>query len=270
MKSIKAVISDLDGTLLNASHVLSERTKKVIQKIEAKNILFVIATGRHFMDVLQLKDKMGANPYIVTANGALVLDRNNEIIYQSVIPKDIVKALLEIEVPDVVYKNIYQDDLWLMNRKSDVFDDYYVDENGFNYTLCDFETRYDHETNKVFFTSKVPEALIPIYHQINEQYSDFVDTTFSLPQVLEVMAKGTNKGRALDFLLGRLGIESDHCIAFGDGLNDKEMLDYVGQGYIMANGDPNLKSALPHLEIIGSNKDDAVAQHVESLLFQGE
>ena len=265
MNVLSAVISDLDGTLLNKSHALSEKTIEVIKNIEAKGILFIIATGRHFKDVLMLKDKIGANPYIITANGALVCNPKGEIIYQSIIPKNVVKDILALSVPEVVYKNIYQDDLWLMERVSTIFDEYY-DEGGFKYTICNFEDRLNNDTNKVFFTSHVPEALLPIHDEIKRRFGDAVDTTFSLPQVLEVMAKGTNKGTSLERLLGQLDIKPENCVAFGDGLNDVEMLDFVGNGFIMGNGDQKLKEKLPHIKIIGTNHEDAVATSVEAIL----
>ena len=50
----KLVISDLDGTLLNENHLLSEYTKKVIEKLNEKGVPFFLATGRHFLDLFDL------------------------------------------------------------------------------------------------------------------------------------------------------------------------------------------------------------------------
>jgi len=265
MNYIKAVISDLDGTLLNEAHGLSETTIQMVRKLEEKGILFVIATGRHFRDVLKIKERLGAKPYLITANGATVCDQEGALMYESVIPKEIVSELLALETTEDVYKNIYQNDLWLMDRPSKIFDDYYQGDD-FRYTLCNFEERLEIPTNKVFFTSENNDALIPIYTYIKAHYADVVDTTFSLPQVLEVMAKGTNKGVALKRVLEQRGISLTECMAFGDGLNDLEMLDAVGKGFIMANGDTKLKEALSHIEVIGAHYEDAVAKKVSLLL----
>ena len=265
MNYIKAVISDLDGTLLNGTHGLSDTTIQMVKKLEEKGILFVIATGRHFKDVLKIKERLGANPYLITANGATVCDQDGNLLYESVIPKEIVMELLALDITEDVYKNIYQNELWLMDRPSKIFDDYYQGDD-FKYTLCKFEDRFEIPTNKVFFTSENNKSLIPIYEYIKAHYADVVDTTFSLPQVLEVMAKGTNKGVALSRVLERHGINLKDCMAFGDGLNDLEMLDAVGTGFIMANGDAKLKEALSHIEVIGAHDEDAVANKVSLLL----
>lgn len=264
MKQIKAVISDLDGTLLNGMHALSDITVETVRALEEKGILFVIATGRHFMDVLAIKETLGVSPYMITANGATVCDHTGSIMHEAIIERETVEAIMALDVPKSVYRNMYQGELWLMERESKIFDAYYK-EGDFNYTVCKFEDRFHMPTNKMFFTSDVPEDLIPIYEHIKQHYSDVVDTTFSLPKVLEVMAKGINKGKALESVLSLHGIDFSECIAFGDGLNDLEMLGAVGRGYIMGNADEKLKEELPKLKVIGANHEDAVANKIKSI-----
>jgi len=59
-------------------------------------------------------------------------------------------------------------------------------------------------------------------------------------------------------------------IAFGDGMNDFEMLSVVGKGCIMQNASSELKSSLPNLEIIGSNADEAVPHYLNKLFFDSK
>ena len=62
---------------------------------------------------------------------------------------------------------------------------------------------------------------------------------------------GCNKGAALAVLSQHLGFTLQDCMAFGDAMNDREMLGSVGRGFIMGNAMPQLKAELPHLPIIG-------------------
>jgi hypothetical protein len=98
-------------------------------------------------------------------------------------------------------------------------------------------------------------------------------TTFSLPQTLEVMATGVTKGAALAMLLEERGLSPADVICFGDGLNDLEMLSLVadgqGKALLMDNADPRLHADLPELEVIGSNRDESVARHLDTLLRAG-
>ena len=136
-QKIKAVISDLDGTLLNADHALSEYSKSVVRLLAEEGVHFMIATGRHHRDATQIKENLGVESYLITANGATVSNKEGELIYQAVIPRTIIEDILDIEVENGVFKNLYQGDHWLMEESDKVFDAYYQ-EGSFQYTLCKF------------------------------------------------------------------------------------------------------------------------------------
>ena len=64
-----------------------------------------------------------------------------------------------------------------------------------------------------------------------------------------------------------MGYSLENAIAFGDGMNDKEMLIMAGKGYIMRNAHQRLKDLLPELEVIGSNAEDAVPRTLRQLFL---
>ncbi len=66
------VASDLDGTLLSPDHVLTPYTKKILNLLTDKGIHFIFATGRHHIDVGQIRDGLGINAYMIASNGARV------------------------------------------------------------------------------------------------------------------------------------------------------------------------------------------------------
>lgn len=261
---IKAVISDLDGTLLNAEHTLSEYSKSVVRLLAQEGVHFMIATGRHHRDASQIKEKLGVESYLITANGATVSNHEGELIYQAVIPRSIIEDILKIEVEKGVFKNLYQGDHWLMEESDKVFDAYY-EEGGFQYTLCQFSDYLDKPINKIFFTAFDQLKLMGIADQIRAKHGDTVDVTFSMPECLEVMPKGVNKGAAILETIKYFNLQAHEVIAFGDGLNDLEMLQVVGKGYLMGNANRLLKEKLPKHEIIGNNYDDAVAKQIVKL-----
>ena len=73
----KVVISDLDGTLLNNQHQVSPHTRKVLKKMVAEGTKFVVATGRHHIDVKAIRNALGLDIYLVTSNGAAVTDKQD-------------------------------------------------------------------------------------------------------------------------------------------------------------------------------------------------
>lgn len=79
------------------------------------------------------------------------------------------------------------------------------------------------------------------------------------------MNKGVSKANALEELVERRGYALKDCLVFGDGMNDFEMLKQAGKGCVMGNADPRLKEALPNNEVIGFNKDEAVARYIRQV-----
>lgn len=261
---IKAVISDLDGTLLNAHHMLSDFSKSVVKRLTEEGIHFMIATGRHHLDASRIKEKLGVDAYLITANGATVANKEGELIYQAILPREIVEDILSIDVKEGVFKNLYQGEHWLMEESDKVFDQYYQ-EGDFQYTLCTFSDYLDKPINKVFFTALDHNNLVAIADQVKRRYGDAIAVTFSMPECLEFMPKGVNKGVAILETIKHFDLCPEDVIAFGDGLNDLEMLQVVGKGYLMGNAHRLLKEQLPELEIIGHHSDDAVAHKLVKL-----
>jgi len=83
------------------------------------------------------------------------------------------------------------------------------------------------------------------------------------------MAGGVSKGAALEGVRDRLQLDKSEVIAFGDGLNDLEMLRAAGTGVLMGNAHPQLKAALLGNPVIGRPEDEAVAHHLEEIFGSG-
>ncbi|KAJ3124758.1 hypothetical protein HK100_011128 [Physocladia obscura] len=86
--------------------------------------------------------------------------------------------------------------------------------------------------------------------------------TYSGPYFLEVAAAGVSKGLGLELLCTSLDIKRENIVAFGDLLNDAEMLQFAGQGLCMGNGHPDMKKLADR--VIGTNTEEGVAEEIES------
>jgi HMP-PP phosphatase len=110
------------------------------------------------------------------------------------------------------------------------------------------------------------EELLALQVQLRAQLGGEADLCFSAYDCLEVLPLGCNKGTALDRLSRHLGLTMADCMAFGDAMNDKEMLGAVGHGVVMGNALPQLKSLLPQLPVIGHCQQQAVAHYLQHWL----
>lgn len=80
----QVVASDLDGTLLSPDHTLSPYAKETLKLLTARGVNFVFATGRHHVDVGQIRDNLEIKSYMITSNGARVHDTDGNLILPTI------------------------------------------------------------------------------------------------------------------------------------------------------------------------------------------
>lgn len=261
------VASDLDGTLLTEQHALSPFSQHVLKELTEKGVHFIFATGRHYVDVLQKKNELGIPAFMVTSNGASVHDADGNLILEQNLPAHLVFPILKLGIDEPhVFSHIFQEQDWLINR-DDPSTLQWLQEDEFHYQVTDLFTSDPNIVRKVFFTIpdiKYRTALERLKVQIERHFGGQVDVMFSSLFCLDIMKKGVNKGSALQFITERLNHTLKDVIAFGDSMNDYEMLSSVGKGFLMENANPDLKAALPNLPRIGRNSDEAVPHYLHS------
>lgn len=266
-KPFRAVISDLDGTLLNADHRLGTLTISTLEWLADQGIELFLATGRSFADVKHIISKVNIErATLVTSNGARATDLSGKQLVQHHIPAELALEIMQNTPfdPNAVCLNSYQGEQWFINKDIEQLKKYHQDS-GFMYEVVDFKQHHGKQTEKIFYIAKDPADLLPIEQFIQTHYGDKLQTTYSTPQCFEMMLRNVNKANTLAELVALKGYSLTECIAFGDGMNDVEMLAQAGRGCVMGNADPRLKQALPNHPVIGENRDEAVAHYLRQV-----
>jgi len=109
-----------------------------------------------------------------------------------------------------------------------------------------------------------PAELDEVGERMRALFGDRMWVTKSLPQFLEFAALGVSKGAALDFLSARLGFARERTIAFGDGENDVELVEWAGYGIAVENAHDRVKAVADW--ICPPAADEGVALVLEALL----
>ncbi len=264
------VASDLDGTLLSPDHLLTPYAKETLKLLTAEGVHFVFATGRHHIDVGQIRDNLEIKAYMITSNGARVHDTDGNLVFSHDLDHDIAQDLFGVvHTHQDIVTNVYRGDQWFMNRHRPEEMKYFK-EAVFNYTLFEPGLLEADGVSKVFFTCDSHEKLLPLEQALIARWGDRVNVSFSTLTCLEVMAGGVSKGHALEAVSKAMGYSLKDCIAFGDGMNDQEMLSMAGKGCIMENAHQRLKDLLPELEVIGTNADNAVPHYLRKMFLGKE
>ncbi|HGL4262017.1 Cof-type HAD-IIB family hydrolase [Burkholderia dolosa] len=262
----KVIATDLDGTLLNGEHQLDPYTIETFRRLDREGLQFVIATGRHYADVAGIRNVLGIRPYLITSNGARVHAPDDTTIHAQNIDPAIVRALVQPAVAGThgrVIVNLFTDDGWLIDRDAPHLLAFHQDS-GFRYEVIDVASHDGADIAKVLYIGE-PADLAVVAERMRVQFGDALYVTYSLPDCLEVMTANVSKGRALRAVLARIGVDAGHCIAFGDNMNDIDLLETAGHAFMMNNANPDLIARLPHIPRIGNNFEAGVARHLRRL-----
>ncbi|SJL85086.1 Cof-type HAD-IIB family hydrolase [Vibrio palustris] len=268
--SYQIVASDLDGTLLAPDHKLSEKTKHTLKKLHERGYTFIFATGRHHVDVAGIRNTVGIPAYMITSNGARVHTPDNQLMSSQNIPEHLVQPVVDmLKNEHSIYVHIYRDQTWHLNKDKDALENFH-NESGFSFNTFHSDDAPTDNVAKVFFTDlqKDHEHLRIFEQRLNDTFGEQLTICFSSPWCLEVMGPNVSKGNAIKTVSESLGLGLQDCIAFGDGMNDVEMLSMAGKGLLMGTAHPQVIEAIPTIERIGSNEHDAVAQYLEDNLLK--
>lgn len=277
---IKAVFIDLDGTLLNPQHQVSDFTAGVLKQIKAKGIYFVVATGRPYAEVFRNIRHCGLEPdYIITSNGARIHDGAFQVVREHNMKPELVEALASVravkdlatgaDMPKHFTTNIYREAEWLTDKAvPEVMAAFHKDFvcTDIGAALYDLKAAELQGVHEMWFLG-LNAQLQSLDKELTERFGADLCLTFSLPEILDCVPAGVAKGNGVREVAEVLGIALNEVACFGDGMNDESMLQVTPAAFIMANGQQRLKDAVPHAEVIGSNADDGVAKKLAELFL---
>jgi len=251
MPDIKMIVTDLDGTLLREDKTISEYSVQILEKCRAKGIKFAYATGR------------GLSADIITApltldgrikNNGAIAHAGNKVIYNKLIPIDEVRELL-LKADAAGYYIVAES-----NNKH--YANYTTKEKWpwlGNYEETDFKT-LNIQIEKVYALAKDPDVLALMNRYLYENHYIYV----ARDDIAMLMHKEATKAKAVAALAGYWGIDAAEIVAFGDDVNDLDMLEYCGHAVVVENGLDEAKACAD--EICGGNEEDGVARWLAGVL----
>ncbi|MDR5905008.1 Cof-type HAD-IIB family hydrolase [Franzmannia qiaohouensis] len=252
------IVSDLDGTLLGADHDLHPDTVDTLRALAERGHHLAFASGRHYRDMLAFRERLGVPVHLISTNGAYLHAPDDQLLHARHLAAEHARQLIALERPAEVRLNLYQDDEWLIDAPAPGLLALHA-HTGFGYRVVEPALLDGQGVGKVLYIGD-PAHLAELEAGIAARIGDQLHVTYSMANSLEVMAGGVNKGQALLALLERLGVAPEACLAFGDNLNDTEMLSVAGEAHVMANAHPGLAGRVHGARVIGHHADTAVAR----------
>lgn len=247
----KIVFFDIDGTLLDHDKKLPTSTKEAIYKLKKNGVYVAIATGRAPFMFEHVRRELEIESY-VSFNGQYVVFEN-EVIYKNPLKRNLVQSLIDssksrqhplVFLNEKTMKANVQNDLFIQRSMESLklmhpeYDpDFYKDKEIYQSLL------FCEEKDENYYRDHFPNIFFIRWHELS----------------MDVIPKGGSKAVGIQKMIERIGFELSDVFAFGDGLNDIEMLSTVGTGVAMGNAS----------DIVKRNADMITDDVAENGIFNG-
>lgn len=256
---------DMDGTLLLPNHQIGKETLATLIALHERHITLAFATGRHLLEMQVLRQQLSLHAWLITGNGTRIHDPEGNLLFACDLLPAVAEAVIHTRWRTEATIHLFNDEGWFTDRPLPASLLAAHQLSGFSYRLCDLREIPTHQVTKICFVD-AHDALCDLKAQLHAVLDERANLCFSARNCLEVLPLNCNKGAALAFLCQHLSFTLADCMAFGDAMNDREMLEQVGKGFIMGNAMSQLKAELPHLPVIGHCETQAVSHYLNHWL----
>lgn len=207
---IRAVVTDIDGTLTNADRVLNPKAVQLIQRVEHAGIPVIIATGNVLPIALALHRSIGLSAPIVAENGGLIYSREHG--------HDRVESRADRAVALRAYRKVVAAGLPARRLFTDRW-----------------------RETEVALEQNIPVRAI---ERVVDRSRVMVEAT---GYAIHLMERGCGKLPSLKRVLGRMGLTPADCLMAGDGDNDAAMLRAAGWGVSFPNASRRARAAADYV-----------------------
>ena len=251
--NIKIIALDVDGTLLNDKHQISDNTKRTIRRVSKLGARIVLCTGRGAISAQPIMKELELEGVMITHNGASIMHTSGEILYENTFRVDDVRSLIEYCRRHDIHYDLNTSTKMIVDRMSDQARSTYRD--------------YLAEPEMVEDVLHVDEALVKFCifadkEEIDEVEKDWPPSRHPLHFIrsgdyfIDVMKPNVTKGGALYKLAELWGVKREEILAMGNYFNDIDMLQTAGIGVAVNNSPDQVKKAAD--EVTVSNNEEAV------------
>ncbi|TWP24316.1 HAD family hydrolase [Apibacter muscae] len=263
--NVKLVVTDMDGTLLHTDYSLNPEFFDLYKQLKELQIQFVVASGRQYDSLASIFNPIKNEIYFISENGGNVIFRDKKIfvgeLSQELINK-VVDALENLPGTEILLCGVKSAYMVDEKKEFEKFVAPYYPKRKF---VSNFrEPINDDQIVKiaVFNTKGSEENVYPLVEHLKEDYLVKV----SGKNWLDISIKDSNKGKALQIVQRLLGIHKEETMAFGDYLNDLEMIQESKFSFAMENSHPYLKENANY--VTKTNDEDGVLCVLKEMIKQ--
>ena len=236
----RIIASDLDETLLNSEHQVSDRDRETIRKLSERGVKFVLATGRGYNTTYDLQKRLGLydkeGEYVISVNGGFITEnKGNRAIYKRGIDFETASALYKEAIRRNITVHVYTEHVVYIRNYIDAEREYCQGRMPIEEIFSDnIDFLKDEPIIKTLYMDTDITRLQALAPQITH-LTEGLSVSYSSNRYLEFNSPYANKGIGLQKLAEILNVDMEKTMAVGDHVNDLPMLKAAGLGVAVAN-----------------------------------
>lgn len=276
-RKVKLIVCDLDGTLLNSGKQISDANLRAIEKAGREGVFTTLCSGRiHQMMQVYIR-RLNIRGPLIAANGAVIFDGGiNKILSQKTLDPDEALPLLQFcRQNGMDYSALTAGGSFFSKNSVRIGRFKQYNTIAQSEGLATIPLRFFENGRSAALPDDIYKILIYELKEGQQKTAEerlkkipAFNYTSSEKGLLDVSARGVNKGRALRELARILGVTRQQICVFGDYYNDITMMAGAGLSIAMGNAPDEVKKAT--LAVTGSNDEDGVALGIEKYILQTE
>ncbi len=251
---------DLDGTLLEDGNGNNEWTNSDIPQENLKTLKelsnighrVAIITGRPWKDTKEIYEKLGIPALVANYNGAYIHNPNDKkfMTAESAMNRVLIKEMIDTTSLKKCFTNIiieYKESAHILKTDKNIMEQIHlsVDDNIIPYKKGD--QIIEDPFSVIFKIETINKDVYDLLSELKREYGDtflfrFWDDKAKKDFILEVNQKAVTKETAMKYIARYYNIDPSRTIAFGDGMNDIDMLAGANIGVAMKNAKGIVKS----------------------------
>jgi Cof subfamily protein (haloacid dehalogenase superfamily) len=263
----RLVAFDVDGTLIGRDLTISSRVRAAIARMQKAGVAGCLVTGRMYRATVPFARELEFDAPVICYQGAAIVDpTTDEVLAHSALANEIVRELVAMAERDRMHLQLYRNDEYYCearNRYSELYASLSMAEPVIVSSLRE-AFQYSPATKAVIIADE-PEAA-RYAGVLGAALAGRATVTRSLPQFVEVLDLGADKGAALRFVARRLGVDIAQTAAIGDSWNDVPLLQAAGIGIAMGSAPPELREVSD--AVVGDLASDGVAEAIETYVLE--
>lgn len=250
------VFSDVDGTILDGEHRVTQGTVEAARTLAERDVPLVLVSARMPEALAEIRRELDNVGPVVCYSGAYVLDAAGAELLSRPIALGCaleVRDFVARDVPDVTCM-AYGYHSWVVSDRSDprvAREERIV---GVEASEGPLERYFSGRGLHKFLLVGEPATIERVEHEVGAAFPS-LNVVRSSPILCEIMDGRASKTEGVNAVLEHLGLDASRAMAIGDGRNDIDMLRAVGESWAMANAPEEVKASAAHVTALDNDHD---------------